>query len=230
MHLTPHEQEKLLIFVAAQVARARRERGLKLNYPEALAMITAELLEGARDGRAVADLMAFGKQILTEDDVMPGVAEMIDEVQVEATFPDGTKLVTVHHPIPGSGQRVPGEYLLADGEITANAGRGVGEIEVQNTGDRPIQVGSHAHFFETNRALTFDRDRAFGMRLNIPAGTAARFEPGERRTVRLVKFGGAGVVYGMNALTQGPTDEPARAAALETARAQGFGGASGGEA
>ncbi len=99
MHLTGHEQEKLLIFVAAQVARARRQRGLALNYPEALALITAELLEGARDGRSVAELMAFGKQILTEDDVMPGVAEMISDVQVEATFPDGTKLVTVHDPI-----------------------------------------------------------------------------------------------------------------------------------
>lgn len=222
MHLTPHEQEKLLIFVAAQVARARRERGLKLNYPEAFALITAELLEGARDGRSVADLMAFGKQILSEDDVMPGVAEMIDEVQVEATFPDGTKLVTVHQPIPGSGQRIPGEYLLAEGEITANAGQAVAELEVHNTGDRPIQVGSHAHFFETNRALSFDRDRAFGMRLNIPAGTAARFEPGERRSVWLVKFGGAGVVHGMNALTRGATDEPALAAATEKARARGF--------
>jgi urease subunit gamma len=100
MRLSPREQEKLLIFVAAEVARRRRQRGLKLNYPEAVAIISAELLEGARDGRTVADLMSFGKRILSRDEVMDGVPEMIPDVQVEATFPDGTKLVTVHEPIP----------------------------------------------------------------------------------------------------------------------------------
>ena len=99
MHLTPREQEKLLIFTAAEVARRRRARGLKLNHPEAMALITAEILEGIRDGRSVSELMEFGLTILQRDDVMEGVPEMIDEVQVEGTFPDGTKLVTVHHPI-----------------------------------------------------------------------------------------------------------------------------------
>jgi len=99
VHLTPREQEKLLIFTAAEVARRRRSRGLKLNHPEALALITADLLEGIRDGRSVSDLMAAGLTILTRDDVMEGVPEMIHEVQVEGTFPDGTKLVTVHQPI-----------------------------------------------------------------------------------------------------------------------------------
>ena len=100
MHLTPREQDKLLIFTAAEVARRRRARGLKLNYPEALALITAEVLEGVRDGRSVSELMAFGVTVLVRDDVMEGVSEMISEIQVEATFPDGTKLVTVHQPIP----------------------------------------------------------------------------------------------------------------------------------
>ena len=100
MHLTPREQEKLLIFTAAELARRRRGRGLKLNHPEALALITAEILEGIRDGRSVSELMEFGATILARGDVMEGVPEMIDEVQVEGTFPDGTKLVTVHHPIP----------------------------------------------------------------------------------------------------------------------------------
>ena len=100
MHLTAREQEKLLIFVAADLARRRAARGLKLNYPEAVAVITADLLEGARDGRSVAELMSAGKQILHREEVMEGVPEMIAEVQVEATFPDGTKLVTVHEPIP----------------------------------------------------------------------------------------------------------------------------------
>jgi urease subunit gamma len=99
MHLTPREIDKLLIFVAADVARRRRQRGLKLNYPEAVALISAELLEGARDGKSVAELMRFGKQILRREDVMDGVPEMLAEVQIEATFPDGTKLVTVHDPV-----------------------------------------------------------------------------------------------------------------------------------
>ncbi len=100
MHLTPREQDKLLIFVAAEVARRRRQRGLRLNYPEALSLITAEILEGIRDGRSVSELMAQGVSILSRDDVMEGVPEMLAEIQVEGTFRDGTKLVTVHRPIP----------------------------------------------------------------------------------------------------------------------------------
>ncbi|GAA6756576.1 hypothetical protein Thermus77420_20520 [Thermus thalpophilus] len=99
MRLTPREIDKLLIFMAAEVARRRRARGLKLNYPEAVALITAEILEGIREGRSVTELMTMGSQILTREDVMEGVAEMIEEIQVEGTFPDGTKLVTVHRPI-----------------------------------------------------------------------------------------------------------------------------------
>jgi urease gamma subunit len=99
MHLTPREQDKLLVFMAAELARRRRARGLKLNHPEALALITAEVLEGIRDGRSVSDLMAWGVTILARDDVMEGIPEMLEEVQVEGTFPDGTKLVTIHNPI-----------------------------------------------------------------------------------------------------------------------------------
>ncbi|MEM2136042.1 MAG: urease subunit gamma [Candidatus Jordarchaeaceae archaeon] len=99
MHLSPREVEKLLVYMAAQLAKSRKERGLKLNYPEAVAIISAEILEGAREGKTVAELMNLGAKILKKEDVLPGVAEMIDEVQVEATFPDGTKLVTVHNPI-----------------------------------------------------------------------------------------------------------------------------------
>ncbi|NOG31166.1 urease subunit gamma [Halomonas sp. TBZ9] len=99
MELTPRDKDKLLLFSAAQLAERRRARGLKLNYPEAVALISFEIIEGARDGRSVADLMSYGREVLSRDDVMEGVAEMVDEVQVEATFPDGTKLVTVHTPI-----------------------------------------------------------------------------------------------------------------------------------
>ena len=99
MHLSPQEKDKLLIYLAAQLARERRERGVKLNYPEAVALLSSAVLEGARDGQSVATLMSEGLKILSQDDVMPGVPEMIPEIQVEATFPDGTKLVTLHHPI-----------------------------------------------------------------------------------------------------------------------------------
>ncbi len=120
---------------------------------------------------------------------------------------------------------IPGEYLLAEDDIIANAGRPTIEIEVVNTGDRPIQVGSHFHFFEVNKALRFKRGDAFGMRLNIPSGTAVRFEPGDDKRVTLVKFGGAGIVHGMNGLTSGPANEESKAAAMRLAVERGFLGA-----
>jgi urease subunit gamma/beta len=212
MRLTPREQEKLLVYLAAQLARERMARGLKLNYPEAIAILSSEIMEGARDGRSVAELMAYGKRILAADDVMPGVAAMIDDIQVEATFPDGTKLVTVHQPIPASGDDAPGRYLLAEEPIPANAGRPTVTVLVRNTGDRPIQVGSHAHFFEVNTALEFDRRAAWGKHLAIPSGTAVRFEPGQDRSVELVTFGGNREVVGLRGLANGSvTDEPTAA-------------------
>ena len=117
---------------------------------------------------------------------------------------------------------IPGEYLLAEGEIIANAGRKTVELTVANTGDRPIQVGSHFHFFEVNRALKFDREKAFGMRLNIPAGTAVRFEPGDEKRVSLVELAGRREVYGLNAVTEGPVAEEAKSSALERATQKGF--------
>jgi urease subunit gamma/beta len=208
VQLTPREQDKLLVYLAAQVARARQARGLKLNYPEAIAVLSAEIVEGARDGRSAAELMSYGKTILSADDVMPGVAEMIHEIQVEATFPDGTKLVTVHQPIPTTGATQPGEFLLESEPISANVGRETVTITVQNGGDRPIQVGSHAHFFEVNPALRFDRAAAWGKHLAIPSGTAVRFEPGQEREVTLVTFGGSREVYGLRGLADGLTDGP----------------------
>ncbi len=120
---------------------------------------------------------------------------------------------------------IPGEYLLGEGEIVANAGRRTIELVVANTGDRPIQVGSHFHFFEANRALRFDRAKAFGMRLNIPAGTAVRFEPGDEKRVTLVELAGAREVYGLNALTDGPAGDAGRAGAVGRAARAGFQGA-----
>jgi urease beta subunit len=117
---------------------------------------------------------------------------------------------------------IPGEYVLADGDVVANAGRATAELLVANTGDRPIQVGSHFHFFEANKALRFDRARAFGMRLNVPAGTAVRFEPGDEKRVTLVALGGSREVYGLNGLTEGKVEPADLEAALARARARGF--------
>jgi urease subunit gamma/beta len=232
MLLTPTELERLTIYTAAELARKRRAKGLKLNYPEATAIIADEILEGAREGRSVADLIGYGSTILNMDDVMPGVADLMPVLQVEATFPDGTKLVTVHDPIrPGkqkkdAGAVVPGEIFTAGGDIELNAGRRKVTVKAVNTGDRPIQIGSHYHFFEANKALDFDRAASFGMHLDIPAGTAVRFEPGEAKQVTLAAFGGTGEIFGLNNLTDGTTKgEKSKADALKKAKALGFKGA-----
>ena len=142
---------------------------------------------------------------------MDGVAEMIDEIQVEATFPDGTKLVTIHHPIPRQHKLEPGELLVEEAAppLEINAGRATLVIEVSNSGDRPIQVGSHYHFYETNPALKFDREKTRGFRLNIPAGTAVRFEPGQTRTVELCAYAGDRHVYGFRGEVMGALDPAA---------------------
>src|SRR5215471_1278984 len=231
MHLTPHELDKLTLHQAGFLAQKRLARGLKLNHPEAVALIATQILEFIRDGRTVAELMDLGRQFLGRADVMDGVADLVHEVQIEGTFPDGTKLVTVHNPIVAEHgnlelalygsflpmpkvrlkpdttdvdsvmsafRRTPGEIIPAPGDIVANDGRATVKLAVTNSGDRPIQVGSHYHFVETNRALTFDRKSAYGMRLDIPAGTAVRFEPGETKTVSLVAIAGTKTIKGGN--------------------------------
>jgi urease subunit gamma/beta len=197
-----------------------------------VAFIVDEILEGAREGRSVADLIGWGATLLTIDDVMPGVADLMPMIQVEGTFPDGTKLVTIHDPIrPGQEMRsadavVPGELITDDGEIELNAGRRKETLKVVNTGDRPVQVGSHYHFFETNKELDFDREKSFGMHLDIPAGTAVRFAPGEAKEVMLTEFGGTGELLGLNGLTEGNwRSEGLKALAVLRARARGFKGA-----
>ncbi|OZC46430.1 urease subunit beta [Rhodococcus sp. RS1C4] len=209
MRLTPHEQDRLLLSYAAELARRRRSRGRLLNHPEAVALITDHLLEGARDGKSVAELMASGREVLSADDVISGVPELLPEVQVEATFPDGTKLITVHEPISpkrGDGHLIPGEVLTEDGVIELNEGADLVTLEVVNTGDRPVQVGSHVHFPQANEALSYDRALAHGRRLDIPAGTAVRFEPGITVTVSLVPLGGSREVYGLSSNPPGKLD------------------------
>ena len=208
MFLTQREQEKLMIYTAAKLAQERKERGLKLNYPEAVALISSFILEGARDGKSVSQLMVDATQVLGENDVMEGIASMIDTVQVEGTFDDGTKLVTVHNPIAFSKRTVvPGEYFINDGEIELNLDYKSIVIEVENRGDRPIQVGSHYHFFETNTGLFFERKKAYGMRLNIASGTSVRFEPGSHKEVELVAYQGNRYISGFNGLVEGFLDD-----------------------
>ena len=231
MNLTPTEQERLTIFTAAQLAREHKRRGIKLSHPEAIAYICDELLMCAREGRTLKDLMGYGAEILTSDDVMPGVPELIPVIHVEAVFPDGAKLITVHQPVrPGTAESPPspraGEIITPDEEIELNAGRRTGSVSVTNTGDRPVQIGSHFHFFEINRALDFDRAATFGMRLDIPSGTAVRFEPGQEKEVALVEIGGRGRVTGFNSLTEGMIDSPeVKDQAIARAKAGGFRGA-----
>lgn len=247
MHLSAHEIDKLLLHNAGFLAQKRLARGLRLNYPEAVALIATQLLEFIRDGKNVSELMNLGRQFLGRNEVMPGVPELIAEVQVEGTFRDGTKLVTVHHPIAGENgdlslalhgsflpvpdrsvfgplpdDGVPGSSQILEGDLELNSGRKVLDLPVTNLGDRPIQVGSHYHFIETNAALQFDRARAYGMRLNIPAGTAVRFEPGETKTVNLVEIAGRKVIRGGNNLAGGKLSAAGQKAALKRVKARRF--------
>jgi len=213
MHLAPRDIDKLLLHGAGFLAQKRLARGLRLNYPEAVALLATQLLELIRDGKNVAELMDVGRRILGQRQVLAGVPAMIHEVQVEGTFEDGTKLVTVHDPIVladgdlalalhgsflpvpdralfashAAAPTVPGALEVAAGEVTLYAGRPLTTIEVTSRGDRPIQVGSHYPFAEANAALEFDRAAAQGKHLAVPAGTAVRFEPGETRSVTLVE-------------------------------------------
>ena len=249
MHLTPREIDKLILHQAGFLSQKRLARGLRLNYPEAVALIATQLLEFIRDGRSVAELMDLGRRLLGRNEVLEGVAEMLDEVQVEGTFPDGTKLVTVHHPIAAEigdmslalyGSFLPapighvgeqpvelatpaGSVAAREGAIPLNDGRETARLTVINRGDRPIQVGSHYHFIETNRALEFDRAAAYGMRLDIPAGTAVRFEPGETRTVALVAIAGHRIIQGGSGLAAGAVTDAGRSAAHAAVREREFG-------
>jgi urease subunit gamma/beta len=247
MHLNPREVDKLILHQAGVLAQKRLARGLRLNHPEAVALIATQLLEFIRDGKSVAELMNLGRQFLGRNQVMEGVPSMITEVQVEGTFPDGTKLVTVHHPIasengnltlalygsflpvpdaalfPDSGSDFePGACAALEGELEMNAGREAITLAVTNLGDRPVQVGSHYHFIETNASLQFDRAQAYGRRLDIPAGTAVRFEPGETKTVPLVEIAGARVIRGGNNLADGPVSEAGKNSALQRVAQKGF--------
>ncbi len=219
MRLLPREQDRLDLFLAAELARKRRARGLRLNQAEAVALIADEVCEAARDGRSYAEAEAVGYGVLGPADVADGMAPLVRRIEVEALFGDGSRLLVLHDPIAASGPPPQEEaeiaWLARDAALT-----------VVNEGAVPVGVTSHFHFFEANRALRFERARAWGLRLAIEPGEKVFFDPGVPREVFLVPFGGARVIRGHAGLADGPVDAPgALEAALELARERGYRGA-----
>ncbi|KAH9216294.1 hypothetical protein DL95DRAFT_335606 [Leptodontidium sp. 2 PMI_412] len=237
MHLVPKELDKLVISQLGLLAQRRLARGVKLNHSEACALIANNLQELIRDGNhTVADLMSIGATMLGRRHVLPSVCSTLTEIMVEGTFPTGTYLVTVHHPISSDdgdlakalygsflpipdqsiftmpedkeyeAERQPGAVVTVKGKVVLNEGRKRISLKVTSKGDRPIQIGSHYHFIETNPQLEFDRGKAYGYRLDIAAGTSVRFEPGDTKTVTLVEIGGNKIIRGGNHLATGKVD------------------------
>ena len=217
MRLLPSERDRLELFSAAELARRRRARGLRLNQAEATAVIADETMELARDGLAYAEVERGAYAILGPGDVLDGVAELVDRIELEPLFPDGPRLVVLIEPVardrpPDPGADPPVEWLPASAALP-----------VANTGPAMVAVTSHFHFFEANRVLRFDRRAAWGMRLAVAPGVKVVFPPGATREVRLVPFGGARVVRGHGGLVDGPLDAPgALDSALALARERGY--------
>jgi urease subunit gamma/beta len=223
VRLTPSERDRLLIFTTAELARRRLARGLRLNVPEATALIADTVCEAARDGLRLHEAISAGRAALGPDEVLPGVPEVMGDVKVEAVFDDGTRLVVVTDPIgarAGTGT-APGAVLLGSEPLADWPGAVT--VVVTNTATVPISVTSHFHFFESNPRLRFDRGAAFGMRLAIPAGSSIRFGPGERTAVDLTTMGGDRVAIGFAGLVDGPLDVPgAKEEALRRAVVCGY--------
>jgi len=232
VQLTPSERDRLLLFTVAELARARRARGLRLNVPEATAVIADAVAEAARDGKRHEEAIEIGRSVLGPDDVLPGVSDVLYDVKVEALFDDGTRLVVVPDPIGADslGSGAPGAVTVAapaERDEAADEARrallDVVEVDVENTALVPITVTSHFHFLEVNPRLSFDRGAAYGRHLDIAAGSSVTFEPGRTQRVSLVPIRGQRVVIGMAGFVDGPLDAPgARERALNLLRATGF--------
>jgi urease subunit gamma/beta len=219
MRLLPREQDRLLLFLAAELARKRHARGLRLGQAEATAVIADAVCEAARDGASYAGAEAAGYRALAPHDVADGVPELVARIEVEALFADGSRLIVLHDPIRASGPppsvEVGVEWLAEDPALT-----------VVNEGEHPVGVTSHFHFFEVNRVLRFERAAAWGMRLAVPPGAKVFFDPGIPHKVVLMPFAGNRVIRGHAGLADGPLDaEGAREAALALARERGYRGA-----
>jgi urease subunit gamma/beta len=191
MHLTPREQERLLMFSAAELARRRLARGARLGAAEAVALVCDEVLEMAWDGMPLESVVEQAAGVVPRDRLLPGVAESVPSLQVEALFPHGSSLVHVPEPFGPADPAGPGGVLTADGEAQLAPGRPRRTLTVTNRGARPVWVSSHFPLEETNDALVFDRKAARGHRLDIPAGTSTVFGAGETRSVTVVTRGGS---------------------------------------
>ena len=226
MRLTPQERDRLLIFTAAQLARTRFARGLQLNVPETIALVCDAVLEAARDGARLAAAVEAGRAVLGPDDVLPGVADIVREVRVEAVFDDGTRLAVVPDPVGGGslGASAPGAVVTA--AVVEQLPADLVTVVVHNTADVAVSVTSHWHFFEANPRLRFDRAAAYGRHLHVPAGSSVRFDPGVDVEVGLVPIGGRRVAVGFAGLVDGPLDAPGGLdRALDRARSMGYLGA-----
>ncbi|WP_306188245.1 urease subunit gamma [Streptomyces sp. MK5] len=222
MRLTPTERDRLLLFGAAELARARKARGLRLNVPEATALIADTVCEAARDGARLAEAIERARAVLGPDDVLPGVADVVTEVHVEAVFDDGSRLAVVSDPIAGGSLGDQGPGALLPGPQHADPEPALC-LTVTNTASVPVSVTSHFHFFEANPRLDFDRAAAYGTRLAVPAGSSVRFGPGESAEVGLVPIGGERIAIGFAGLVDGPLDAPgAKQEALRRAAACGY--------
>ncbi|HKV57169.1 MAG TPA: urease subunit gamma [Ktedonobacteraceae bacterium] len=192
MKLTPKEQDRLTIFTLAEMARKRRARGIKLNYPEVVALISDEVMEEARAGRGYDEVLAHGMALLSEDEVLAGVAELAETLYIEPLFDDGTKLIVLRNPIRRTATSTdePARVIPATSPetIAINANRPTITLTVTNTSTHPVQVTSHMPFWEINARMQFDREQARGYRLDIPSGGAVRWEPGETKEVRLCRL------------------------------------------
>ncbi len=217
MRLLPSEHDRLAVFLAGELARRRRARGLRLSQAEAVALIADETMELARDGLAYADVERRAYGLLGRDDVQDGVAELVDRIELEPLFADGPRLIVLIEPIARSGPPDPADAPELEWLPS------VATLPVENLADVAVAVTSHFHFFETNRALRFDRRAAWGMHLAIMPGVKVVFPPGQARDVRLAPFAGARVIRGHGGLVDGPLDAPgALAAALALARERGY--------
>ncbi len=197
MRLTPWEEERLLVFTAAELARRHRAAGLALNAPEAIALICDAMFEAARAGASYADVEAAGRAAVAPGEVMPGVRELVDDIRLEVLMDDGTRLVFLVDPLGGDGAGDgdgPGavRQAAAPAAGAASPERETLELVVRSESERVIRVSSHFPFDRVNRRLVFDRAAAHGFRLDLAAGESERWSPGETRTVRLVRFGGEG--------------------------------------
>jgi urease subunit gamma/beta len=194
MRLTPWEEERLLVFTAAELARRHRSAGLALNAPEAIALICDAMFEAARAGATYADVEAAGRAAVAPDDVMASVRELVDDVRLEVLMDDGVRLIVLVDPLgrPDMPADGPGAVRLAARETSPRTGADTVELEVSSTSRRAIRVSSHFPFHRVNPRLEFDREAAKGYRLDVEAGESVRWGPRETRTVRLVRFRGEG--------------------------------------